>query len=227
MGVCATIEGVSSYAELLQLQKLSLDSKSAKEICSCSRFSLPDSSSASNGLVSCCGGLLRLNCFCISISDDKLSVMVVFSAPLDVCRWFLAQVSCFHACSVFEELEVVLFLATALEIPEPNKKCSLGVAEDGIMTSELLEKQYLEKRTTDIGNANETKKSTTVLPKVCWLVMRCLADENESVRDAVLGAGHVLVEHYTTTNDKFSFIGHQGLGNCRERNTSLYWKTEI
>ncbi|WJX53048.1 hypothetical protein P8452_39088 [Trifolium repens] len=36
---------------------------------------------------------------------------------------------------------------------------------------------------------------------------------NESVRDAVLGAGHVLVEHYTTTNDKFSFIGHQGLGN--------------
>ncbi|KAK2454266.1 Sec14p phosphatidylinositol transfer family protein [Trifolium repens] len=54
-----------------------------------------------------------------------------------------------------------------------------------------------------------------------------LADENESVRDVVLGAGHVLVEHYTTTNDKFSFIGHQGLGNCRERNTSLYWKTEI
>jgi hypothetical protein len=41
------------------------------------------------------------------------------------------------------------------------------------MTSELLEKQYLEKRTTDIGNANETKKSTTILPKVCWLVMRC------------------------------------------------------
>ncbi|WJX53329.1 hypothetical protein P8452_39333 [Trifolium repens] len=45
-------------------------------------------------------------------------------------------------------------------------QCSLGVAEDGIMTSELLEKQYLEKRTTDIGNANETKKSTTILPKV-------------------------------------------------------------
>ncbi|WJX32843.1 eIF-2-alpha kinase activator GCN1 [Trifolium repens] len=44
-----------------------------------------------------------------------------------------------------------------------------------------------------------------------------LADENESVRDAVLGAGHVLVEHYTTTNDKFSFIGHQGLGNCLEQ----------
>ncbi|KAK2356547.1 hypothetical protein QL285_093876 [Trifolium repens] len=63
MGGCATIEGVSSYAELLQLQKLSLDSKSAKEICSCSRFSLPDSSSASNGLVNCCGGLLRRNCF--------------------------------------------------------------------------------------------------------------------------------------------------------------------
>ncbi|KAK2401817.1 hypothetical protein P8452_08458 [Trifolium repens] len=42
---------------------------------------------------------------------------------------------------------------------------SLGVTEDGIMTSELLEKLYLEIRTTDIGDANETKKSTTVLPK--------------------------------------------------------------
>ncbi|XP_045829179.1 protein disulfide isomerase pTAC5, chloroplastic-like [Trifolium pratense] len=42
---------------------------------------------------------------------------------------------------------------------------SLGVTEDGIMTSELLEKLYLEIRTTDIGNAKETKKSTTVLPK--------------------------------------------------------------
>jgi hypothetical protein len=41
------------------------------------------------------------------------------------------------------------------------------------MTSELLEKLYLEIRTTDIGDANETKKSTTVLPKVCWLIMRC------------------------------------------------------
>jgi hypothetical protein len=30
------------------------------------------------------------------------------------------------------------------------------------MTSELLKKLYLEKRTADIGNANETKKSTTV-----------------------------------------------------------------
>ncbi|WJX89190.1 Protein disulfide isomerase pTAC5, chloroplastic [Trifolium repens] len=39
---------------------------------------------------------------------------------------------------------------------------SLCVAEDGIMTSELLKKLYLEKRTADIGNANETKKSTTV-----------------------------------------------------------------
>jgi hypothetical protein len=57
--------------------------------------------------------------FCLCVWK---AVMVVFSAPLDVCRWFLAQVSCFHACSVFEELEVVLFLATALEIPEPNKK---------------------------------------------------------------------------------------------------------
>lgn len=26
-----------------------------------------------------------------------------------------------------------------------------------------------------------------------------LADENESVRDAALGAGHVLVEHHATT----------------------------
>jgi hypothetical protein len=37
------------------------------------------------------------------------------------------------------------------------QQSSLGVAGDGIMTSELLEKQYLEKRTADIGNANETK----------------------------------------------------------------------
>jgi hypothetical protein len=57
--------------------------------------------------------------FCLCVWK---AVVVVFSAPLDVCRWFLAQVSCFHTCSVFEELEVVLFLATALEIPEPNKK---------------------------------------------------------------------------------------------------------
>ncbi|GAU18218.1 hypothetical protein TSUD_26820 [Trifolium subterraneum] len=42
---------------------------------------------------------------------------------------------------------------------------SLGVTEDGIMTSELLERLYLEIRTTDIGSAKETRKSTTVLPK--------------------------------------------------------------
>ena len=32
----------------------------------------------------------------------------------------------------------------------------------------------------------------------CLLIVG-LADENESVRDAALGAGHVLVEHYATT----------------------------
>ncbi|WJX62783.1 hypothetical protein P8452_47743 [Trifolium repens] len=70
---------------------------------------------------------------------------------------------------------------------------SLGVAGDGIMTSELLEKQYLEKRTADIGNANETKNLLLFYQRYVGL-----ADENESVRDAALGAGHVLVEHYAT-----------------------------
>lgn len=32
-----------------------------------------------------------------------------------------------------------------------------------------------------------------------FLIIIGLADENESVRDAALGAGHVLVEHYATT----------------------------
>lgn len=30
-------------------------------------------------------------------------------------------------------------------------------------------------------------------------ILTGLADENESVREAALGAGHVLVEHYATT----------------------------
>lgn len=33
-----------------------------------------------------------------------------------------------------------------------------------------------------------------------------LADENESVREAALSAGHVLVEHYATTYDLFRII---------------------
>lgn len=37
------------------------------------------------------------------------------------------------------------------------------------MTSELLERLHLETTTLDTGNANETVKSTTVFPKVCWL----------------------------------------------------------
>lgn len=37
------------------------------------------------------------------------------------------------------------------------------------MTSQLLERLYLDIRTTDIDSVNETKKSATVLPKVCLL----------------------------------------------------------
>ncbi|KAJ1405105.1 PGBD-like superfamily [Sesbania bispinosa] len=44
-------------------------------------------------------------------------------------------------------------------------QASSGAPEDGIMTSELLERLYLEIRTKDTGNANENKNSTTVLPK--------------------------------------------------------------
>ena len=39
------------------------------------------------------------------------------------------------------------------------------------MTSELLEMLYLEIRTKDAGNANESKNSATGLSKVCWLVI--------------------------------------------------------
>lgn len=42
---------------------------------------------------------------------------------------------------------------------------SLGIPEDGIMTSHLLERLYLDIRTTDIDSVNETKKSASVLPK--------------------------------------------------------------
>lgn len=34
---------------------------------------------------------------------------------------------------------------------------------------------------------------------VSYNIISGLADENESVRDAALGAGHVLVEHYAAT----------------------------
>ncbi|KAL5566833.1 hypothetical protein UlMin_029997 [Ulmus minor] len=38
------------------------------------------------------------------------------------------------------------------------------------------------------------------LPQVLPAILDGLADENESVREAALGAGHVLVEHYATTS---------------------------
>lgn len=38
------------------------------------------------------------------------------------------------------------------------------------------------------------------LPRVLPAILDGLSDENESVRDAALGAGHVLVEHYATTS---------------------------
>eukprot|EP00250_Pteridium_aquilinum_P013931 c21667_g1_i1 orf=228-8111(+) len=38
------------------------------------------------------------------------------------------------------------------------------------------------------------------LPRVLPAILDGLADENESVRDAALGAGHVFVEHYATTS---------------------------
>lgn len=34
---------------------------------------------------------------------------------------------------------------------------------------------------------------------MCSYMLSGLADENESVRDAALSAGHVLVEHYAAT----------------------------
>ncbi|KAK2384151.1 Sec14p phosphatidylinositol transfer family protein [Trifolium repens] len=77
------------------------------------------------------------------------------------------------------------------------------------------------------GAVNSACGSAEFLLLLLHVVTRSESLVRRIVRDAVLGAGHVLVEHYTTTNDKFSFIGHQGLGNCRERNTSMYWKTEI
>jgi hypothetical protein len=39
-----------------------------------------------------------------------------------------------------------------------------------------------------------------------FLIFLGLADENESVRDAALGAGHVLVEHYAATYDLSLFL---------------------
>ncbi|XP_015941065.1 protein disulfide isomerase pTAC5, chloroplastic [Arachis duranensis] len=41
-------------------------------------------------------------------------------------------------------------------------QAALGASEDGVMTSELLERLYLEIQTKDSGNANENRKSTSV-----------------------------------------------------------------
>ncbi|EFJ34482.1 hypothetical protein SELMODRAFT_230367 [Selaginella moellendorffii] len=47
----------------------------------------------------------------------------------------------------------------------------------------------------------------TYLPRVLPAILDGLADENESVRDAALSAGHVFVEHYATTKGFFMIIG--------------------
>lgn len=46
----------------------------------------------------------------------------------------------------------------------------------------------------------------TVFSNVMCLFPPGLADENESVREAALSAGHVLVEHYATTYALFITI---------------------
>ncbi|CAL5208335.1 unnamed protein product [Lathyrus oleraceus] len=63
-----------------------------------------------------------------------------------------------------EDMEFSCF-SSGTERAVKTWQASVGVTEDGIMTSELLDRLDLEIRTTDIGNAKETKKSTTVLPK--------------------------------------------------------------